>query len=145
MTTHSLADGAGMVFDDEAVEAGTQAFLRTDDTLLSDQIEAALNAALASLRERGKLRAGMGWQPIETAPKGGTWVLLTGGTIDYGWDGGEPPTMVVGQALVHHKEGHTFYQFAWYDSGYYGEYENPTHWMPLPPPPTASPAPIEGE
>jgi hypothetical protein len=72
----------------------------------------------------------MTWQPIETAPKDGTWVLLTGGDIDYGWDGGFKPSVVSGQWAD------TRWQFAWYDSGYYGEYENPTHWMPLPPPPS---------
>lgn len=66
------------------------------------------------------------WQPIETAPRDETWILLTGGIIDYGWHNGDKPPVVVGQSA---KEG---WQFAWYDGGYYGEYENPTHWMPLP-------------
>jgi hypothetical protein len=72
----------------------------------------------------------MDWQPIEAAPQDGSWVLLTGGKIDYGWDGDDGmPSMVVGQWAC---KG---WQFAWYDSGYYGEYEGPTHWMPLPEPP----------
>ena len=70
------------------------------------------------------------WQPIETAPKDGTWILLSGGNIDYGWDNGERPPAVVGQYVLFHRKGS--WQFAWYDGGYYGEYENPTHWMPLP-------------
>lgn len=67
------------------------------------------------------------WQPIETAPRDGTWVLLTGGSIAYGWCEDDKPPMAVGQRAG------DCWQFAWYDSGYYGKYENPTHWMPLPP------------
>lgn len=70
-----------------------------------------------------------GWLPIETAPQDGTWVMLCGGVINYGWDGDSEPPVVVGQRAG------AVWQFAWYDSGYYGEYEEPTHWMPLPPPP----------
>jgi len=77
------------------------------------------------------------WQPIETAPKDGTWVLLSGGGIYYGWDGDTIPTAVVGQYTDYLNGGTTnpHWQFAWYDGGYYGEYASPTHWMPLPPPP----------
>lgn len=74
----------------------------------------------------------MQWQPIATAPKNETWVLLSGGRIEYGWDREAKPMAVVGQAV---NGGESGWQFAWYDSGYYGEYEDPTHWMPLPAPP----------
>lgn len=66
------------------------------------------------------------WQDIATAPRDGTWVLLTGGLIDYGWDGETQPPAVVAQAYG------VGWQFAWYDGGHYGEYEAPTRWMPLP-------------
>lgn len=81
----------------------------------------------------------MDWQPIETAPMDGTWVLLTGGSINYGWDGDTTPEVV--SAQYSHElnfakaDGH--WQFAWYDGGYYGMYPNPTHWMPLPGKPDA--------
>ena len=77
------------------------------------------------------------WMPIETAPRDGTWILLTGGEIDYGWfnehyvEDNDQPDCVVGQFVP----GGGVWQFAWYDSGYYGEYETPTHYMPLPTPP----------
>lgn len=78
------------------------------------------------------------WQTIETAPKDGTWVLVCGGAIDYGWDGDTAPMAVVAQ-FTHELNGtersEGTWQFAWYDGGYYGEYENPTHWMPLRDPP----------
>lgn len=77
------------------------------------------------------------WMPIETAPKDGTWILLTGGDIWKGWDGDTQPDAVVGQYTESRNfspsEGH--WQFAWYDGGFYGEYIDPTHWMPLPAPP----------
>lgn len=73
------------------------------------------------------------WQPIETAPRDGTWLLLTGGDIQYGWDGDTVPPCVCG-----HSSGREW-QFAWYDGGAYGEYLRPTHWMPLPAPPEAQP------
>lgn len=78
------------------------------------------------------------WQPIETAPKDGTWILLTGGNIEE-WDVDEevtnnPPIVTA-----------RFYRIEWwgsdlfdwyiapYDSGLlHISYENPTHWMPLP-------------
>lgn len=74
------------------------------------------------------------WQPIATAPKDGSWVLLSGGYIDYGWDAEDNPHCVVGQSYASRNWGDCW-QFAWYDSGYYGIYNNPTHWMPLPEPP----------
>ncbi len=80
----------------------------------------------------------MTWQPISTAPKDGTWVLLAGGTChqEYHGDDNRP---VVGQ-WTDYLNGRTSpkyerWQFAWYEGGYDGTYDNPTHWMPLPPPP----------
>ena len=90
----------------------------------------ALNLAITTLRTTG-------WRPISEAPRDGSWVLLSGGSIDYGWDGNEPPSVVSGQFTDELNGGKTdgHWQFAWYDGGYYGEYKNPTHFMPLPPPP----------
>lgn len=86
----------------------------------------------------------MEWKPIETAPKDGTIVLLCGGEPDplhhdsdedhperytrpvTGWWGPE----------VEWVEENTIWRFCSFDSGIYGEYVNPTHWMPLPPPPS---------
>jgi hypothetical protein len=74
------------------------------------------------------------WQPIETAPEDGTWILLTGGIINYGWCGDTFPDAVVGQYTCERngRSTESHWQFAWYDGGYYGEYQHPTHWMPLP-------------
>ena len=76
------------------------------------------------------------WQPIETAPKDGTWILVFGVGPDYG-----QPVEVENEckmAVAQYTEtrngqkvpGH--WQFAWYDGGYYGEFLTPVRWMPLP-------------
>lgn len=88
---------------------------------------------MPKLSKQGEI---MNWQPIDTAPKDGSWILLKGGEIDYGWEGYDQPPCVVGQ-YTNKKNGSIVrghWQYAWYDGGYYGEYENPTHWMELPKP-----------
>jgi len=69
------------------------------------------------------------WQPIETAPQDGSWVLLCGGrwACDNDW---LPPVAVAqweGQGFCAYWSAAVPDQDAAYDS--------PTHWMPLPPPP----------
>ena len=63
----------------------------------------------------------MEWQPIETAPKDGSKVLLTDGDrteIAHWW----------GKA----QEG--FWE-VWTCEPFYEDFKQPTHWMPLPQPP----------
>ena len=79
------------------------------------------------------------WLPIATAPRNGSWLLLAGGNCasDEGIDNGR----FVTAQWTNYLNGETNiklerWQFAWYDGGYYGEYINPTHWMPLPAPPS---------
>lgn len=62
------------------------------------------------------------WQPIETAPKGGPLLLW----VDTD-DGGEP------MVLYRNADGDWLYDGEpTYCASFY---LNPTHWMPLPPPP----------
>jgi hypothetical protein len=68
------------------------------------------------------------WQPIDTAPEN-EWVLIRGGQPGYGWDGADIPPMVV--ALTKRYDGEVHWFFAHYDSGYYGEWDNPTEWLSL--------------
>ena len=74
----------------------------------------------------------MEWQPIATAPKDGEWVLVYGNGTD---DEAETRNVAVAQ-YTNHLNGLTcnkyWWQFAWYDGGYYGNFSDPTHWMPLP-------------
>ena len=70
------------------------------------------------------------WQPIETAPKDGTRVLLT-----------EEWGVVIGRwceeaQLGLCEEGPGWQVFECDDCWYSVAAENPTHWMPLPAPPT---------
>jgi hypothetical protein len=80
----------------------------------------------------------MAWRPIETAPKDGTWILMTngvdvaggqwirdeGGTTEYRDEDGR----YLGQDDRDDFEG-------WMD--WMGGIPSPTHWMPLPAPPAA--------
>ena len=86
------------------------------------------------------------WQPIETAPKDGTWILVWGGeATDERDDRNDKAerSHAVAQWTTYlngrHHEGH--WQFAWYDGGFYGYYDKPTHWMLLPAPPTEAKEP----
>lgn len=75
----------------------------------------------------------MNWQPIETAPKDGTDILV--------WYSG---AVRVTRWYVHYMNGHPdlrrapeWDQDVMYGPSYYGPME-PTHWMPLPQPPEQS-------
>lgn len=79
------------------------------------------------------------WQPIETAPKDGTEVLLFApGRLTYGaWVEPSPePNIKYRDGFAPEPEWEDFepYWSSW-DGGFTTEHP-PTHWMPLPPPPT---------
>jgi len=65
----------------------------------------------------------MEWQPIETAPKDGTTILV-----------------YLANGDVHTAYGHFYNKGHDFEWAQYGGYETylPTHWMPLPPPPNQS-------
>jgi hypothetical protein len=88
------------------------------------------------------------WQPIETAPRDGTWVLLAGGECESNEESDNRGRVVTAQWTTEYRSNtgdrliadFGRWEFAYYDSGVYGEYENPTFWQPLPSPPnTPSP------
>ncbi len=89
-----------------------------------------LNATADAPERIARLRAAEpdGWQPIETAPKDGTNIML-------GW-----PTMTMSGYWADWAG-----RKSWVTSrGEYGGSAAPTHWMPLPAPPVLAPA-TEGE
>lgn len=109
----------------DAVEADLQRQIRAWATAADDRDKAngLLRAAKKQLEaleaERDKWKE---WQPIETAPKDGTWVLL-------GWF--ELPGMPRCGVLWHSRDNR------WCDVHHvlHNAQSPPTHWMPLPDPP----------
>jgi hypothetical protein len=91
----------------------------------------------AALPAQGEV--GSTWQPIETAPRDGTWVLLAGGECEFNEESDNKGRAVTARWTTEFSCRDTSgrWQFAYYDSGVYGEYENPTHWQPRPPNPHA--------
>jgi hypothetical protein len=75
----------------------------------------------------------MEWQPIETAPRDGTSVLLSGGQLACSGDIEENEIAVVAKIC------NAYGSEAWSVVRISGQEVwlwNPTHWMPLPAPPT---------
>ncbi|MEN9926281.1 MAG: hypothetical protein RL268_2407 [Pseudomonadota bacterium] len=71
---------------------------------------------------------------IETAPRDGTWILLVGGEQDHSSEyeaerAPMPPMVVARWEGDDYSEG---WRFALYDGGYYGIWNDPTGWLPLP-------------
>ena len=83
-----------------------------------------------------------GWQPIETAPKDGTEILLHGaGRTTYGqWAApSKTPHLHYQDGFAPEEVWEEFdpYWASW-DGGFTDEHP-PTHWRPLPPPPKEAP------
>lgn len=77
----------------------------------------------------------MEWQPIETAPRDGTHIL------GYGLWAGEinGPDDTPTHAVIYHWHGGGDYEgFDWsvHGTDAYAAWMKPTHWMPLPDPPS---------
>jgi hypothetical protein len=70
------------------------------------------------------------WQPIETAPKGGKWVLL--------WWPAVTDAPFVGYCVLGEWRAAT-------SGDKWSRSPGPTHWMPLPAPPVATPGENSGE
>jgi hypothetical protein len=74
------------------------------------------------------------WRPIETAPKNGKPILISGGTFYYDASTSTTPMDFEGVAIAYWDVD------GWNVKEYDGEYwHQPTHWMPLPPPPEVEP------
>lgn len=93
---------------------------------------AALDAL--ALSEARKALKGQGWQPIETAPKDGTRVFV------YGWQYGVS-LLGVGYWFQSRtiKELGGWICHTLPEQVVSGTFTDPTHWMPLPAPPTEEP------
>ena len=91
--------------------------------------------AMRSIAEMAWDAAQPQWQPIETAPKGGPFLVYggeLGGELSYPAKSTEA-VKVSGRAAdnLYHKKGDVVFEVA--DTDYYAVWVvNPTHWMPLP-------------
>lgn len=76
----------------------------------------------------------MEWQPIETAPKDGSYVLTF---VPKPWNGLtiKPLRWEEEVTLTWEDVDATTRERRETDSSHWSTYEEPTHWMPLPPPP----------
>ena len=73
----------------------------------------------------------MEWQHIESAPRDGTWIIA--------WDGKSVQPVCWAEGYPDEYNGWAYGSAYWGGTLYEGVNEvseHPTHWMPLPPPPT---------
>lgn len=73
------------------------------------------------------------WQPIETAPKDGTRILL----IASGWSNTNAAERGYWERQPYHKKPKPYWQYDRWNASTSREHP-PTHWMPLPPAPLAT-------
>ena len=78
------------------------------------------------------------WQPIETAPKHGSCMLLFWPKYSYETDGiYARPLIAIGSWKYNHRIERGYFSDTgeWDDYGLAEPQHSPTHWMPLPEPP----------
>jgi len=136
---------------DRAPSADPIAFITTDGKtlLFGDSAHTVKDqATLVPLCRCASADRAAGWQPIETAPKDGTQVMLTNGAIvAQGWWEHEEPYIREERDIEGYYMGQAEHDGfdGWLDCEG-GMTPDPTHWMPLPPPPAiAASAPQQGE
>lgn len=78
-----------------------------------------------------RLEGGWQWQPIETAPKDGTVILVNNPIKSYSNKKYYKYPVVMAWANRYITEGRESYYWKSFNHGY----PKPTHWMPLPEPP----------
>lgn len=119
---NALRHATATASNDDVTEPGTE--------LRQRQI-GRIDAMLGGIEEIERLRAERAWQPISTAPKDGTKILahcqpchIDGGPMSFDY------VNVVWWRSEKFKDSQWKWRHALNDSA-----AEPTHWMPLPPPP----------
>ena len=75
------------------------------------------------------------WQPIETAPRDGSWVQLKGGwlNLDVPDEDKQPPCVVAKWIIDPHPcYASEVWGVAYWDEDWRTQYENPTEWRAVP-------------
>lgn len=81
----------------------------------------------------------MNWHPIETAPKDGKWILLSGGLVTDGYYDEKRPAVAHWVQRFIDDDGKVWEEdpdcdkwgVAYWDGAWYTEYRGATHWMPI--------------
>ncbi len=103
--------------------------VKAENSYLFSHIESQLESLkeIEKLRaEVQELRAKSEWQPIETAPKDGTSIMIYTDNCEYGF--GLVETISHSACAFYSKTKGYFISDAWNDINY----KSPTHWRPLP-------------
>jgi len=75
----------------------------------------------------------MTWQPIETAPKDGSKIMISGDSyVTIGWWEEDKGKTLISADKPYWEP----YDFSYWDRYDIGDWFTPTHWMPLPTPAT---------
>lgn len=126
-------DARNATLEGEVLRLSEEPPIRYQEWFVDSQIARA-EAAESNRDEWRKLYqdtlAAQQWQPIETAPKDGTAILV--------YD--EGAALVTWEVYRRHQEEHADWCLmdSWQDEqGGYSTVNHPTHWMPLPEPPAA--------
>ena len=121
-------------------------YYHSGNSVACDELSDAMQTIYATLTELTELRAAMTWQPIETAPKDGTKILLS--KFGYHNDAGDEPVGTEEWSRRVWDNTRRKFSLWWCVAGHWSVQWNnwndgvepsglagPTHWMPLPTPP----------
>lgn len=113
-------------------------YINCDVLIEKAMCNGAIAMAAPAISVIDELTQALKLQPIETAPKDGTWILLFGGETDEDFDYDKEENIrenknriCVGKWYTHlvRSEG---WVIGFWDGMWFNQYINPTHWMPLP-------------
>jgi len=134
----------------EKLEAAKPVYSAGDFSNMQNAWTEALERELALRAENERLRTALEWKPIETAPRDGSDIILycpqgdgnPGSTyrVTVGrWEedyGGVQEFRDIDGNWIGQKEDEGFVGWLSWDGGFSEDTMMPTHWMPLPEPPT---------
>lgn len=126
MTTSTPASASEVEGLAARLEVAASDPMWADHAEVSKRLLAQAAAALQSQAARIATLEGLGWQPIETAPKDGRDILVSGCSCG-------PPVRIACWGTGRYLGRVKGREWGWVDHP--GHTCDPTHWMPLPAPP----------